>query len=359
MQKTPIHYSQCWEDAELLLKALDVGHSDRILSITSGGCNTLALASARPAGIDAVDVNRAQFYLLEVKMRMLEFLDLGQVLEFMGVFSSDNRIDLYRTIRSHLSEDCRTFWDENQEVLKSGLAHSGKFEKYLRYFSFYLLPVAHGKNHIHDLLVPKSGEEQQHFYEQTWDNVRWRLLFRLFFSAAVMKKAGRSKEMFRHANIPDVSDHYLKKARNALASPVAFNNSYTEYVLKGNYEDECPFILQPHNFLLIRENLRCIRNNNADLLTFLKQQKANFYTKMNLSDVFEPMTVEKSNLIFEEIARVCKHGARIIFWNNLVPRTIPDYLSGNFYKESELERHLKEKEKVFFYETLNIYTIRK
>ena len=359
MQKTPIHYSQCWEDTDLLLNALRVNERDRILSITSGGCNTLALASVFPRSIDAVDVSKAQYHLLELKICMLKSLDHEQVMELMGVFSSDYRIDLYNTVRALLSNDSQIFWDKNKELIKTGIAHSGKFEKYLRYFSRYLLPLAHGKRHIEELLKPKSREEQEYFYQFVWNNLNWRLLFQVFFSEPVMKKAGRSREMFYHANIRNVSAHYLSKTKEAFTKPTVFNNPYLEYILKGNYEDQYPYILQPHNFLRIKEQLHRINNNNCDLLDYLKRAKDNYFTKMNLSDVFEPLTLEKTHHIFEEIVRVCKAGARIIFWNNLVPRNIPDHLSEKFHKESELEAELHASEKVFFYETLNIYTLTK
>ena len=38
-----IRYAQCWEDADILLEALDIQEGDTCLSIASGGDNTLAM----------------------------------------------------------------------------------------------------------------------------------------------------------------------------------------------------------------------------------------------------------------------------------------------------------------------------
>ena len=41
-----IRYAQCWEDADILLEALDIGEGDVCLSIASAGDNSLSLLSA-------------------------------------------------------------------------------------------------------------------------------------------------------------------------------------------------------------------------------------------------------------------------------------------------------------------------
>jgi len=52
-----IRYAQCWEDADVLLEALDIRPGHVCLSIASGGDNTLALLSRRPERVLAVDRN--------------------------------------------------------------------------------------------------------------------------------------------------------------------------------------------------------------------------------------------------------------------------------------------------------------
>ncbi|MBM3271367.1 MAG: DUF3419 family protein, partial [Candidatus Sericytochromatia bacterium] len=59
-----IGYANCWEDAEILQEALQVGTGDRVLSITSGGCNTLALLLHDPDRVVALDFNPNQNHLL-------------------------------------------------------------------------------------------------------------------------------------------------------------------------------------------------------------------------------------------------------------------------------------------------------
>ena len=50
-----IRYAQCWEDADILLEALDIEPGHTCLSIASAGDNTLALAGAGAGRVIAVD----------------------------------------------------------------------------------------------------------------------------------------------------------------------------------------------------------------------------------------------------------------------------------------------------------------
>ena len=59
-----IVYNQCWEDPAVDNAVLGIGPQDRIVMITSAGCNALDYMIHDPAGIDCVDVNPNQNALL-------------------------------------------------------------------------------------------------------------------------------------------------------------------------------------------------------------------------------------------------------------------------------------------------------
>lgn len=352
-----IRYSQCWEDADLLIKALTPQNSDRILSITSGGDNTLRLAAENPEKIVALDKNQIQNCLLELKWKAIINLDYERLMAFLGIQKSNDRNEEYNRLRETLTYDTRLYWDLNKKSIIKGILHCGKFEKYLQAFRRFFLPLTHSRNNINTLLKKKSEEEQRNYYNQHWENWRWKFLFRIFFSKPVMKKLGRSPEMFQHANISNVSEHYMAKARRALSRTTMFNNSYLEYIFRGNNEKHLPAYLQKENTEKLKKGATKIDIVSNDLLTFLKGIPHDYFTKFNLSDVFEPMTRIKTDHIFEQIFRTGKSNARMIFWNNLVKRDIPTHLKNQFQKEVSLEEELKEKDKIFFYEAFHIYTL--
>src|SRR5215207_9405341 len=72
-------YNTCWEDPALDRVALQLNDSDRVVVITSAGCNALYYLLAGAGEVNAVDVNPRQNHLLELKcaaIRALEYEDL-------------------------------------------------------------------------------------------------------------------------------------------------------------------------------------------------------------------------------------------------------------------------------------------
>src|ERR1700693_1337234 len=63
-----LRYAQCWEDADVLLEALDIQPGDVCLSIASGGDNALAMLSRSPATVLALDLSHAQLALLQLRV---------------------------------------------------------------------------------------------------------------------------------------------------------------------------------------------------------------------------------------------------------------------------------------------------
>ena len=356
-QHQKINYSQSWEDADLLLQALPVQPADRIFSITSGGCNTLALASQSAGLILATDINQAQNYLLELKLKSIQTLNYQDLLEFLGVCRGSSRKELYHTLSGNLTNEARHFWDGHMNYISAGIIHCGRFERYLQLFRKYILSLIHSRKTIRNLLVHKTKPSQSIFYRDEWDSPRWRMLFRIFFSRRMMQWLGRSPEMFRYSRKEGISDHYLSKTYKAFTSNVLFNNSYIDYILLGGYHNSLPYYLRPDAIGQLKSKINPIQMRTGHILDILKEMPDNYFSRFNLSDVFEPLQENVVDLIFHEILRTGEKDARIIFWNNLVRRDVSKELVSFFHREEELEMQLIAREKVFFYENLNIYTL--
>src|SRR5438128_5242263 len=86
-----IRYAQCWEDADILLEALDIRPGDVCLSIASAGDNTLALLARSPARVIAVDLSAAQLACLELRVAAYRELNHAELLELIGSSVSRRR----------------------------------------------------------------------------------------------------------------------------------------------------------------------------------------------------------------------------------------------------------------------------
>lgn len=352
-----IAYSQCWEDASLVIKALQIAENDVVLSITSGGCNTLAIANTAPTLIYSIDSNTEQNYLLELKLAAIRNLSREKALEFLGYRRCINRLEIFGTLVLFLSDESRLFWQKNSSLIEKGVVHIGKFEKYLSVFRTYILPLVHSKQTVQDLVKPKGGYERAKFYEERWNTFRWRLLFKIFFSKAVMSGRGRSEQMFAHLKRKSIADIYAKRVKYALVDGIISGNFYLNYILFKE-SDSLPLYLEnlnKHTPSLITP----IKILSKNVLTFLKSMPDNSIAKFNLSDIFEALSQSEMDVIIEELYRVAISGARLIFWNNLILRDITADKCNYFKRDYVLENELKKQDKIFFYDCFYIYKIEK
>src|SRR6188472_1052064 len=115
-----IRYAQCWEDADVLLSALDVRPGDVCLSIASAGDNTLALLTQNPGRVIAVDSNPSQLACLELRAAAYRELSHGELLELIGSRPSNRREELYRRCRTSLGTEARAFWDSRGDLIACG-----------------------------------------------------------------------------------------------------------------------------------------------------------------------------------------------------------------------------------------------
>ncbi len=181
-----IRYANCWEDADVLCAALAPAPGKRLLSIASGGDNTLALL-AEGADVVAADLSPAQLAVVELKVAAIRHLDRGGTLEFLGFRDSPvPRTEVFGRLAGSLSAGAKRYWRERPEILEAGVIHAGKFESYFRILRRRILPLVHGRKTVHAVLEKRTPTERERFYRDRWDTWRWRLLFRLFFSRWVM-----------------------------------------------------------------------------------------------------------------------------------------------------------------------------
>ena len=79
-----LRYAQCWEDADVLLEALDIQAGDTCIAIASAGDNALSMLSQGPARVVAVDLNPAQIAALQLRIAAYRCLEHTELLLLMG-----------------------------------------------------------------------------------------------------------------------------------------------------------------------------------------------------------------------------------------------------------------------------------
>ncbi|HET9314784.1 MAG TPA: DUF3419 family protein, partial [Vicinamibacteria bacterium] len=181
-----VRYANCWEDADVVARALAPLEGARCLSIASGGDNSFSLLARGAAHVLAVDLSPAQIALVALKRAAFTALDHPALVAFLGARPSAHRLADYATLRPHLDAAARAHWDAHPDAVAGGIVHAGRLEAYFRLFRRFVLPLVHDRTVVEAMLAPRTRGERERFHRNTWDSWRWRAACRAFFCRPAM-----------------------------------------------------------------------------------------------------------------------------------------------------------------------------
>jgi len=345
---TGLRYAQCWEDADILLEALDLQPGQTCLSIGSAGDNTLAMLSRSPARVIALDISRAQLAALELRVAAYRELSHAELLVLMGSSPGKGREQMYRRCRSQLSESARGFWDGQSENIRRGIGGAGKFERYFATFRTCTLPLVHSRSRVEKLLAGGTKEMRATFYDEEWNTWRWRLLFHIFFSRLIMGRFGRDPSFFKYVE-GRVADRILERTRYALTELNPAENPYAQWILTGRHISALPYALRAEHFDAIRNHLDRLEWHRRTIEDFLDIEKGTRIHRFNLSDIFEYMSPANCERLLRRIAHAGTSGGRLAYWNMLAERHRPDSMRALLRPLADLASNLHARDKAFFY----------
>ena len=339
-----IRYANVWEDPNLLIEGLAIKAGEKVLSIASAGDNAFALLSKNPSLCVAIDLNKVQLYLTELKKVAIKNLDRISFLKFFGFQESEDRWNTYLLLKTNLSTEAEAYWSNRRKEIEEGLIYVGKFEKYLSMFAKKILPLIHGRRKVSSLFSKKTGHEQSAFYHKKWNTLRWRLLFKIFFSKRIMGWLGRDPAFLAQVKL-NVGDAILKKTEKHLSSVYAQQNPILYFCLNGNFGAHVPYYLKEGIYEKVKANI----DNLHIEFGYAQDAKGKYgrFDCFNLSNIFEYMNDEVFNITSAALVEAANPGARFSYWNLMVDREMSEKMQGL----SRIEDSLKwaERDQGFFY----------
>ncbi|GLQ52875.1 DUF3419 family protein [Devosia nitrariae] len=351
-----IRYAQLWEDADVLVEALANSPGATLVSIASAGDNALAMLLLDPARVVAIDLSPAQIACLSIRIAAYKRLDHPGFLELMGSRRSTRRGELLSEVAAGLDTSDQAFWSARRDdVIAQGLGGVGKFENYFRLFRTYILPLAQSRAAIDEVFRSKPKSEREAFFDRRWNNWRWRLALTLFFSNAVMGWLGRDPAFFDHVE-GSLADHVARRLRHAGVDLDPADNPYLHWILKGDHGTALPLAWRAEHFDTIRDRVDRLELRCGALEAFVATgEKADGF---NLSDIFEYMDEDVFASVYGAILEAAKPGARLVYWNMMVPRRAPRQWAGRVERLEAVEAAGKAHDKAFFYSDFVVERVR-
>ncbi len=350
-----IRYAQVWEDADVLVAALKVQPGDTVVSIASAGDNAIALLAQGAERVIAADLNPTQLACVRLRIAAYRTLSHGELLELMGSRPSARRGELLDRAGRILDAEDQAFWAARRDGVEAhGVGGVGKFEDYFRLFRTRLLPLVHGRATVEGLLQPRDAAGRADYFERRWNNLRWRMLLKTFFSKPVMGRLGRDPAFFDHVE-GSAGDQVARNTRQALVEQNPSQNPYLHWILTGTHGEALPLALRPEHFDTIRDRIDRLEVRLSTIEALAEQGvRADAF---NLSDIFEYMSPPAHEAAYRTVLDCARPGARIAYWNMMAPRRVPVSLEDRVTTDRALEAALKPIDKAFFYRDLVLETV--
>jgi len=323
-----ILYAQCWEDPAIDREAFGIRPDDEIFSITSGGCNVLTFLLDDPAKVVALDINPAQNFLLDLKMAAFRRLQYNNMLQFLGVTASDQRLNMYKELRPELQKNSRDYWDRQHDKIRKGIIHTGRFEGYMHMLSKWFRILV-GRSLFRQLFEAEKLSDREMLYKESWNNRRWRFFTGFFLSRFWMTILFDKAFFAQIERSVSFGEHFRRIIEKAITKLPVRENSYLAYILFGNYysPDHFPPYLRRENYEIIRQRLCRIQIITGNCESYFASLPENYFSKFNFTNIFEWMSLQAFENLLRETVRVARNGSIITYRNLLVPRSRPENLA--------------------------------
>ena len=319
-------YNTCWEDPAIDRVALDLSEKDRLLVISSAGCNALDYLLAGCGEVHAVDMNFIQNALLEFKRAAVMTLEYSDFEMFFGYGRHDRALTVYqRTLRPMLSEGARTYWDTyifffNGTGWRDSFYYRGCSGFLAKFLLTNLFRVKALQKPLEDLVNADSLERQSEIYyaeikPRLWTRwMEWLISRDLTMNLMGVPRAQKEQMTQQYpGGVPKYIEHSLEDVLTKLR----FRDNYFYRVyIEGRYPHDCrPEYVKEHNFDRLRQRISDLHIHTGTVANILEQTDLRF-SRFVLLDHMDWMSVHKPQELVREwnaILFQATSNARVIY----------------------------------------------
>jgi S-adenosylmethionine-diacylglycerol 3-amino-3-carboxypropyl transferase len=314
-------YNQCWEDPAVDRKALVLTPEDRVMVITSAGCNALdyALLGAR---VVAVDANPRQNHLLELKRAGIRALDFEDFFALFGLGRSCRAREIYAGLRHSLPDEARAFWDRQVRLFEPGgrsFYYRGTAGLVALVLKWHIDLVSRTRRVVDRILEARDVPEQIDIYRA---ELRERLLgeglLSVIGSPGVLSLLGVPDPQRRmvHAGRGGFAGFLRRAIDHVMSVALLRDNYFWSVYVNGRYRPEsCPEYLKRENFEKLKRGLVDNVSTRTGTVTECLARDRDSFTAFVLLDHMDwmaraPRLLEEE---WQQIFAAASPGARVIF----------------------------------------------
>ncbi len=311
-----IRYSLVWEDSKTLYNALSINSHDKVLIITSGGCNVLNALLKNPAAVTAIDLNPVQNKLLLLKKHIILHHDFNCFQSLLGFLGREAVSKAKEQLFKTLSPGAKNFWSCFFNNHPEGLLTSGKLENYIN--GFYHTLNSNEQQHLHQLITFKDVKKQYEFFIEHLHDSSFRQKFIEYFDDKNLSK-GRDPNLFRYA-IETGGQAFYNRLVHQVQSSLVANNFYFQFFFFGPQnlsENILPPSYCKENYHVLKQQLSKLQVITGEAIDYLLSAPGGAITKASLSNIFEYASRHEFENACNALSKIPNATLQIVFWNLL------------------------------------------
>lgn len=324
-----LYFAQVREDPLLEIEALAPQRGQTLVVVGSGGCTALSLLASGAGRVVAVDLNRVQNRLTELKAAAVGELGGADAVGFLGGAPrpAADRQRGYERLKGRMGRPAQHWWDTHLGWIGRGVLNVGVTERFIGGVMKALRLGIHPPSRIRRLLACQTLDEQRRFYRDEWDTRRWRLLFTLLLNRAVFRKT-YDPAFFRHVQNPSFARHFRSLAEHALTEVPIATNYFVHHMLTGSYPlgvtGGLPPYLDTAGAAAVASGLDRLTLVDGGYTSYLRTVPDCSVHGFALSNILEWFTPEQTDELFTEAVRTAAPGARLVFRNFVGWTEVPE-----------------------------------
>lgn len=311
-----LRYSLVWEDSHALYTGLAIQPDDRVLVITSAGCNALNALLKHPRQVIAIDLNPVQNQLLRFKTHLIRHYDYAVFRALMGFDGPADVTAAFGRVAPSLPVDARVYWTSFFERHPDGVLTAGKLEAYIAGFGKTLDTDTRQK--LGQLVQFEDVSAQRAFFLAELHTSPFKTGFIQYFDDANLSQ-GRDPKLFTYAQESGGTAFYNRLLRQVLTTLVRDNFFFRFFFFGPQHLPEAilPPCYQPQQYARLRAQLNRLTIVDGEAVDYLLSAAGQGVNKAGLSNIFEYASQDE----FRRVCRLLRTGRerplRFIFWNLL------------------------------------------
>jgi S-adenosylmethionine-diacylglycerol 3-amino-3-carboxypropyl transferase len=187
--------------------------------------------------------------------------------------------------------------------------------------------LIHGEKRVARLLSLESLDQQREFFAEVWNSRRWKLLFPLLLNRWTFNRT-YDPGFFREVENPSFAAHFRRLLEHALCEVPVRTNYFLHQMLAGTYPHDVPGGVPPYlersRREFVRSRLDRLQLVDGGYAQYLATCDDNTVDAFALSNIGEWLDLEGIDLLFEQVVRVARPGARVCFRNFVGHTSIPE-----------------------------------